>query len=286
VSFDSGAYRQASLQGWEEAAAGWVRRQELMSTFAAPVSHWMVEAISTQPGQRVLELAAGLGESSMLAAELLAPMGGVIVSDQAEAMLDAARGLARRMGVPNAEFQVLNAEWIDLPLASVDAVMCRWGYMLMADPAAALAESRRVLRPGGRLALAVWAGIASNPWALLPAQELIARSLAPPADPDAAWSPGPFALRDGEKVRELLQNAGFSDVNVESIELVRRHPDFEELWESTLDLSRGFHDAVLSRPEQEIEELKHSLAERFAPHTEPDGSLAIPALTLVASAGA
>lgn len=286
MSFDSGAYRQASLQGWEEAAAGWVRRQELMSTFAAPVSHWMVEAISTQPGQRVLELAAGLGESSMLAAELLAPMGGVIVSDQAEAMLDAARGLARRMGVPNAEFQVLNAEWIDLPLASVDAVMCRWGYMLMADPAAALAESRRVLRPGGRLALAVWAGIASNPWALLPAQELIARSLAPPADPDAAWSPGPFALRDGEKVRELLQNAGFSDVNVESIELVRRHPDFEELWESTLDLSRGFHDAVLSRPEQEIEELKHSLAERFAPHTEPDGSLAIPALTLVASAGA
>ena len=98
VSFDSAAHRDASLQWWEEAAAGWVRRRELMREFAAPVSHWMIDAISPQPGQRILELAAGLGETAMLAAELVAPMGGVIVSDQAEAMLDGARARARRAG--------------------------------------------------------------------------------------------------------------------------------------------------------------------------------------------
>ena len=79
---------------------------------------------------------------------------------------------------------MLNAEWIDLPVASVDAVLCRWGYMLMADPAAALLETRRVLRPGGRVALAVWDGIEPNPWALLPGLELGERGLLPPPNGD------------------------------------------------------------------------------------------------------
>ena len=105
-----------------------------MREFGAPVSHWMIDATAPQPGERVLELAAGLGETGMLAAELVAPMGGVIVSDQAEAMLSGARERAIALGLSNVEFQVLNAEWIDLPVASIDVVLCRWGYMLMADP--------------------------------------------------------------------------------------------------------------------------------------------------------
>ena len=93
---------------------------------------------------------------------------------------------------------MLNAEWIDLPVASVDAVLCRWGYMLMADPAAALRETRRVLRPGGRVALAVWDAIEHNPWALLPAQELIERGLARRPTRGAS-RPGPFALGEPER---------------------------------------------------------------------------------------
>ena len=77
----------------------------------------------------------------------------------------------------NVEFQVWGAEWIDLPVASVDAVLCRWGYMLMADPLAALRETRRVLRPGGRLALAVWDAASANPWALGPQLVLRERGL-------------------------------------------------------------------------------------------------------------
>ncbi len=194
MSFDANAHRDASLENWEEAASGWVRQAELMRDFAAPVSHWMLDAIAPQPGQRVLELAAGLGETAMLAAELVAPMGGVVVSDQAEAMLAGARARAAALGFENVEFKVLNAEWIDLPVASVDAVLCRWGYMLMADPAAALGETRRVLRSGGRVALAVWDTLEANPWALLVTQELIERGLVLRPDPDAEPMPGPFAL--------------------------------------------------------------------------------------------
>ncbi|HXP28352.1 MAG TPA: methyltransferase domain-containing protein [Solirubrobacteraceae bacterium] len=283
MSFDANAYRDASQQGWEEAAAGWARGQELMRGFAAPVSHWMLDATAPQPGQRVLELAAGIGETGLLAAELVAPVGGVIISDQAEAMLAAARERAVELGSSNVEFQVINAEWIDLKVATVDVVLCRWGFMLMADPSAALGETRRVLRPGGRVAFAVWDSIEHNPWAQLPALELAARGL---ATAPAPGTPGPFALGRAETVYELLEQAGFAELNVESLELHRLHASFEEFWETTLDLSRSFHDAVLERPQREIDEIEAAVRERMAPFTSPAGVLDIPARTLVASASA
>jgi SAM-dependent methyltransferase len=283
MSFDPNAHRETSLRSWEEAASGWTRRQEMLRELGAPVSHWMLDAVSPQPGQRVLELAAGLGETGMLAAELVAPMGGVIISDQAEAMLEGARARAAALGLSNVEFQVLNAEWIDLPVASVDAVLCRWGYMLMADPATALRETRRVLHPGGGAALAVWDSIDHNPWALLPATELRERGLGAAPQPG---SPGPFALADRQELTDVLERSGFSEVRVEELELVRSHASFQELWDSTLDLSRVFHDTVLDRPAAEIEEIKSSLAERFAAYTMSDGTLQIPGRTLLASASA
>jgi ubiquinone/menaquinone biosynthesis C-methylase UbiE len=283
MSFDANAHRASSLAGWEEAAPGWVRRQEAIRALGAPVSRWMLKAVSLKPGGRVLELAAGLGETGMLAAELVAPTGGVIISDQADAMLDGARARAAELGLSNVEFQVLGAEWIDLPLASVDAVLCRWGYMLLADPRAGLIETRRVLRPGGRVALAVWDAVQHNPWALLPMLELLDRGLVETPSPGA---PGPFALGDPERVRALLEQAGFAEIDVQALAIEHRHASFEVFWETTLDISRSFHDAVLSRPESEIAEIRSGLSLRLAPYTSADGTLAIPARTIVASATA
>jgi ubiquinone/menaquinone biosynthesis C-methylase UbiE len=243
----------------------------------------MLDAASLQPGERVLELAAGLGDTGLLAAELVGPTGGVIISDQAEAMLDGARTRAEELGASNVEFQALNAEWIDLPLASVDAVLCRWGYMLVADPSAALAETRRVLRPGGRLALAVWDSAQHNPWAALPSLELIERGITAPPAPG---TPGPFALGDRERVRQLLEQAGFTEIDAQALDLEQRPASFEAFWETTLDVSRIFHDAVLGRPEREIAEIRAGVASRLEPYTGPDGALVIPARTLVARASA
>jgi SAM-dependent methyltransferase len=276
-------HRRESLEHWQEAASGWTARQTTMRALSEPVSQWMVQAIDPQPGQRVLELAAGLGETGFRVAELVAPAGGVITSDQSEAMLEGARARASELGLSNVEFQVLNAEWIDLPVASVDAVLCRWGYMLMADPGAALRETRRVLRPGGRLALAVWGPAQENPWALLPASELRERGLGPAPQPD---EPGPFALGDPQAVRELLEQAGFEEVEVQALDLEQRAASFQEVWDTTLDLSRSFHDAVLSRPQAEIDQIRASLERRFAPYTAADGSVSVPMRTLVAAASA
>jgi ubiquinone/menaquinone biosynthesis C-methylase UbiE len=243
----------------------------------------MVDAIEAQPGQRVLELAAGLGETGFLAAELVAPMGGVISSDQADGMLAGARRRAVELSLTNIEFQVLNAEWIDLPVASVDAVLCRWGYMLMADPHAAVREARRVLRPGGHIALAVWDALEHNPWAAVPSRELLERGLSQPPLPG---TPGPFTMGDMAQVTELLAQAGFVEIEVDVLDLQQRHKSFEDFWETTLDLSRRVHDAVLDRPESEIAEIRAGIAERLAPYRAANGSLSIPGRALVAAASA
>jgi SAM-dependent methyltransferase len=280
---DAEEHRRTSAEHWQDAAPGWVRRQQEIRDLGAPVSYWMVQAIDPQPAQRVLELAAGIGETGLLAAELVAPAGGVILSDQAEGMLDGARARAVELGLTNVEFQVWNAEWIDLPVASVDAVLCRWGYMLMADPLAALSETRRVLRPGGRLALAVWDAVSANPWALIPTSVLLERGLVPAPDGDR---PGPFALGDRERVRALLMRAGFTEVTVDAIDVRHRHESFDVFWETMLDISRQLHDAVLEQSAKEVELLRAEVAARLAPHTRPDGSLSIPGRSLVAVATA
>ena len=194
----------------------------------------MIDALALQPGLRVLELAAGPGETGFLASELVLPGGGVICTDQSEAMLDVARARATELGLTNVEFRVVNAESIDLPVASVDAVLCRWGYMLMVDPEAALLETRRVLRAGGRVALAVWAPAEDNPWLVAPNRVLIAHGLMERPDPDA---PGAFALSDPARLTQLLEDSGFTDIEIDKIDIIRSAPTFEEWWEMHLDMS-------------------------------------------------
>jgi ubiquinone/menaquinone biosynthesis C-methylase UbiE len=286
TGFDAEEHRRRSLESWESAAVGWARWQPLMREFAKPVAAWMVDALQLRERATVLDVAAGPGDAGLLAAQRVAPGGGVIVSDQAEAMLDAARSRARELGIENAEFKQMNAESLDLPTARLDGVLCRWGLMLMVDPPAALSEFRRVLRPGGRLALAVWDGPARNPWASELAIVLAQRGLMTIPDQAAGHRPGMFALADPDRLADLIRDAGFLDVEVSTLELTRRHASFAELWESTLDMSSGFHDAVMSSAPGEIEAIERALAERLAPFAAADGTLSIPAATLVAKAEA
>jgi ubiquinone/menaquinone biosynthesis C-methylase UbiE len=166
MSTDPDTHRADARAGWERVAAGWQQAQARMTAVGMPVSHWLIDAIEPQPGMNVLELAAGTGETGFLVAELIAPGGGALIcSDGAEAMVKAAEQRAAELQLTNVAFRQLELEWIDLPTASVDAALCRWGYMFALDRDAALREARRVLRPGGRLALATWATLDHNPWA-------------------------------------------------------------------------------------------------------------------------
>jgi SAM-dependent methyltransferase len=272
-----------AAQYWNEAAAGWIRHRERLRAYTEPISRRLVELLDPQPRQRVLELAAGLAESGLLAAPRLGREGLLIVSDRSQAMLDAARERAAELGVENVEFKLLDVEWIDLPVASVDAVLCRFGYMLATEPASALRETRRVIAPGGRLAFAVWDAIERNPWSLVPSTVARERGILPPP---AAGAPGPFALGDADRLRAMVEEAGFLEVQLEALDLEEVHPDFDSYWERRLDLSRALHDAVLSQRQQQIAEIRAEVASRLAPFTSREGQLRIPARTLVAAASA
>src|SRR5687768_15578788 len=175
----------------------------------------MVDAIDPQPGQTVLELAAGTGDTGFLAAELIEPGGTLICSDFAPEMLAAAQRRAAELGLDNVRFKQIDAESIDLEAGSLDAVLCRWGYMLMADPETALRETRRVLKPGGRVALAAWTGPQENPWSSLLGREMVRHGLAEPPQPG---TPQQFAWAEPGLIEEQLASVGFvDDIHVEPV---------------------------------------------------------------------
>ncbi len=272
-------YREENRHRWKSVAAGWERHADAMRRDTMPVTTWMVEAIAPQPGHTVLEIAAGIGDTGFLAAELVEPGGTLITSDLVPEMLSAAQRRAEALGIRNARFRLIDAEAIDQPAASLDGVLARWGYMLMPDAEAALKDTRRVLKPGARVALAAWADPADNPWTALPVEELVRRDLVEPMPP----GPGQFAWAPEGTIEESLEAAGFVDYEVGSVAFTVRFPSAAGWWERSKDLSQRVGEAAAGADE---DELVAALAERGAEWTAEDGSLAVPARTWVAAATA
>ena len=248
------------------------------------VALWMVEAIAPQPGHRVLELAAGTGEVGFLAAELIQPGGELITSDFAPEMLTAAQERAAELKLPGVRFKQIDAESIDFAAGSQDGVLCRWGYMLMADPETALRETRRVLRPGGRVALAAWASSQDNPWSSLYGRELRRRGLVEASPPGA---PDQFAWAEPGLIEEQLASVGFvEDIRVEDLSWTVDYADFDAWWSTTLEMSLRTKEVVEALDDATREQVRDAVRAAAEPFTAQDGSLKLPARTWVASAAA
>jgi SAM-dependent methyltransferase len=274
--------RAQTREAWECAAGGWGRKADRVRDWGMPVSVAMVDALHLQPGQRVLELAAGPGDTGFLAAELVAPGGGSLLSsDGAEAMLDVARQRAAAAGIRNVEFRQLELEWIDLPTASVDAVLCRWGIMLIVDPDAAAREIRRAVRPGGRAAFAVWDVPERNPWATITNSVLIDLGHLEPPDPA---EPGMYTLAADGRLKDLLQGAGFTDVEVSPVSLERRFRSVEEYVAETAEVSPIFGSAFRRLDLEQRAEATDRIASRVRAFAGDHGAIALPGSSLVASA--
>ena len=273
-------YRRTSHEIWEVMALGWERWQAQLAEALTPVREWLIRELGPQPGETVLELGAGTGETGFEAAAIVGEDGRLISTDFSEDMVEVARRRGAELGLGNVDYRVIDVERIELDSDSVDGVLCQSTYMLAADPVAALAETRRVLRPGGRVGLSVWGAPERNPWASIGGMILVERGHMPPPEPEA---PGVFSMASEQRTSALLDGAGFSSVRTEEVPVsfTFRNLDDYERW--VIDVAGPFAMVVRGLPEGEREVLRARLGEAFEPFA-TDGGFELPGVALCAVA--
>ena len=275
--------REASKQHWGASADSWARgAEEEEKGVAAATSAWMLEAAALQEGERVLELACGAGRIGLQAASRVGPAGSVLCTDFSEAMVEAVSGRVARLEVGNVATRRLDAEHLDLgDEEDFDTVLCRFGYMLMADPVQAMRESARVLRPGGRLVLGVWGAAERNPWLAIILNAVMAHLEAPPPGPE---DPGPFALGLQSRLQEVIGQAGFAEVEIAEIEAEERYDSLDAWWEQNIDGSGPLSAVLEALPAAGQSAIRSAASADAEAFLVGDGSLVFPAMVLGARA--
>jgi ubiquinone/menaquinone biosynthesis C-methylase UbiE len=253
-------YRKLSHDTWEQMAAGWDGWNAMLAEAGRPVTDQMVQALAPKPGETILELAGGAGVSGFAAASLMGGEGRLIMTDFAEKMVEAQRRRGGELGFDNIDYRVMDAERIDLEDDSVDGVLCRWGYMLMADPAAALRETRRVLRDSGRLSFSVWGAPDDNPWATITSRILVERGHMEPPDSGA---PGIFAMADPGRIEELMTGAGFEQPHLHEIPMMWTFESFDQFWDYTREIAGAIALVIAQLDEHEQEAVRRETQTRF-----------------------
>lgn len=199
---------------WAERTAIIRRYDEMESRLTAPVSERMLDLARLQPGMRVLDVASGMGEPSLRAAQRVGPSGFVLGTDQSDGMLETAREKARDLALSNIEFRVADAETLEVPEQSFDAATMRWALMYLRGPELALERIHRALRPSGLLVCACWGALEQVEYHTLSRRCLARYRQMPPEEPDA---PGVSRFSDPERLRPLLTRSGFTLEHAESM---------------------------------------------------------------------
>ncbi len=238
----------------------------------------MVELLDAQPGDHVLELAAGPGETGFCVLPQIQPGGELISTDAAPEMVEAARRRADALGLKGVRFGVENASALSLSDDAVDRVVCRFGIMLVPNMEAVASEIARVLRPGGAVVLAVWAGTSMNPWMTAPGKAAMELGYTEPPDHDA---PGPFRLSDPARLRAVVSSGGLEIEVIEEVPVSWVAGSLDEWWETTRDTSRMLTLLTERLSPGEVAELRARAELYLAQFVEDDGSVAAPGVAQV-----
>ena len=265
---------------WEKVATAWTKWWPLIEAGARPVGQTMLDLVALKPGERVLDLASGIGEPAALAAERVGPTGHVIATDLAPTMVALGRARVARLGLTNIEFRQMDASAPDLPGGSFDVALCRWGLMFIDDLEGTLSRLHDLLAPGGRLAIAVW-----GPPEEVPAISLATRvlrrelDLAPPAEGTAT----PFDLADIDALTQTLGAAGFKAIENQPVSVVYDFASDEEYLGYRRDLSPP--DPAMARiPEARRAAAWQAVGEALAPYRTAEGRVVMENLSICLAA--
>jgi SAM-dependent methyltransferase len=265
---DHSEYREQSLKTWNELAESWDARSEDRDRAVRHIADWLLDWLDAKPGETMLDIAAGNGAISHALSPRVGAPGCVICTDFAPAMLETARRRGDELGLTNIDYRVMDAERMELEDASVDGAVCRFGYMLMADHVAALKETRRVLRDGGRLTFAVWGEPMKNAWVLVPGSVLMERGHMPMPDPDA---PGIFALGGIDKVEAALSSAELEPRGITEVPVHYVYGDFDTMWEHVEKTMGPLARVISQLPDEERQSVRAAIEERAEPFRDGDG---------------
>jgi SAM-dependent methyltransferase len=194
---------------WNETAGPkWVALQDVLDQQIRPLGLAAMERVGIASGERVLDVGCGTGDTTVELARRVGPRGEVTGIDLSAPMLASAR--TRAGGIGNVTFQPADAQTTRFAAGHFDVCFSRFGVMFFVDPVAAFANMHSALRPGGRLGFVCWQALPKNPWMQVPLAAAARHITLPP--PPEPGTPGPFSLADPERVRGILERAGFTDL--------------------------------------------------------------------------
>ena len=279
-SLDPGEFRGGQRKQWDTASAGWRKWSGLIDDATSGISKRLVELAGIGPGSRVLDVAAGYGEPSLTAARAAGPEGSVVATDISAGMLAYGRERAEAAGLENIDFLESDASSLDYPEGSFDAAISRWGIIFEPDGEAAAARVRGFLEPGGRMAISSWGPPERVPFLALPMRTVMQRLDVPPPPPG---TPGPLSRPTPEALGGLLEAGGFSDVEVEEVDVTFEWESPEEFATFVREIAPPITAMLAPHPEEVQEETWAAITEAARAESADGGAVTMSNLVLLAS---
>ena len=269
-----------TLQQWRETASYWTRYHDTIRTMFVPLTRALIEQARIGPGQSVLDVAGGSGEPSLTIAQVVQPTGSVMCTDAIAEMVAVAEREAVDRGVENVKFRQCTADSLPFADDSFDVAVCRLGVMFFPDPLAALREMLRVIKPGGRVALAVWGKSELNPYSYVVTRIISHYVPATPVAPDA---PDAFRFAEPGKLAGILQAAGAIDVAECVVEFDIAAPlSPEEFWNMRSEISETLREKLRTISSEDkrrmADEVREAVREFF-----PDNHMRFPGQMIIVS---
>ena len=259
--FNPDEFKAQQREMWDNAAAGWQAWWETIERGAQKVSNKLVELAEVQPGDKVLDIATGIGEPAVTAARRVKPNGKVLAIDISSQMLLIAKTRAKSLGMDDIiEFRESDGEKIDLPdsTAKFDAILSRWGLMFFPNLSATLVKIREMLVTNGRFSAAVWSAPSKVPWLDL-AFASVRKQINAPAPTPA--TPGPFALADIDVLKQSFSQAGFKDIKINTFQITFEFDSPESYTKLHQQTATRIHAMLANQTEEVKKQAWNSITE-------------------------
>lgn len=267
-------YREYTRTTWDEAAEAYVGIMRTLEPFRSAV----IDRLAPRPGERILDMGTGPGEPAMTIARAVGPEGSVTGIDLSERMIAIARRVGEARQLANVDFRVMDCSALDLPEASYNAVVSCFGFQIFTDPEKAARDAHRVLRPGGRIALGVWATGDRVPFL-----EVLIGPMLENAEPDEdGYLPTPYETGGPGELVAFVANAGFREPVETRVRATIRYDSADDYLQAVLKGTPIGHSLSEETPETQAEVLRKTRKNlgRYA----SGGGIALPAESVIVTA--